>query len=150
MKSRSRRIALLTMAAGCLVVAGLVAFNWATVRDHAEAWWLQATRDTGELRPLPGAQWCMPCRFQDLADQSDQPVILPSDLDMDGREVDDHDREPSALLALRKAGFRIPRASASRAGLTSSWAIPPCSKGPSATAESPVSPAVGARVDWLP
>ena len=44
MKPRARRIALLTVAAGCLVVAGLVALNWLTVRDHAEAWWFQLTR----------------------------------------------------------------------------------------------------------
>jgi hypothetical protein len=52
MKPRARRIALLTVAAGCLVVAGLAAFNWPTVRDHAEAWWFIWTKETRTLKPL--------------------------------------------------------------------------------------------------
>jgi hypothetical protein len=106
MNPRARRIALLTVAAGCLVAAALVAFNWPTVRDHAEAWWFQATNKTWELPPLPpGVTYCLRYPFQDLADQSCQLVIMPH-LDGDCLKVDD--REPlGALVALREAGFRI-------------------------------------------
>jgi hypothetical protein len=56
MKPRARRIALVTVAAGCLVGAGLVAFNWQTVRDHAESWWFVMTRETKTLNPERGSK----------------------------------------------------------------------------------------------
>jgi hypothetical protein len=52
MKPRARRIALLAVSAGCLVVtAAVAALGWGTVRDHAEAWWFQATRETKTFFP---------------------------------------------------------------------------------------------------
>src|SRR5262245_43022869 len=53
MNCRARRIALLTVAAGCLVVAGLVVAHWGTVRDHVEAWRFQLTRETATIEPAP-------------------------------------------------------------------------------------------------
>jgi hypothetical protein len=41
-------------ALGLALVAGLVAFNWTTVRDHAEAWWFQATQGTETIVSDPG------------------------------------------------------------------------------------------------
>jgi hypothetical protein len=49
MNRRTRRIAFVSAGAGALVIAGLVA--WSTVRDHAEAWWFEATRSTRTLTP---------------------------------------------------------------------------------------------------
>src|SRR5262245_39380789 len=51
MKPRARRLVLLTAAAGTLVIVGLMAFNWPTVHDHAEAWWFQLTTETEAIRP---------------------------------------------------------------------------------------------------
>jgi hypothetical protein len=88
MKPRARRIALLTVAAGCLVLAGLVAFNWDAVRDHAEAWWFQVTRETKAMTPGPFPQESARARsfvsgdglvmaaLQDLADRSARTVIF--------------------------------------------------------------------------
>src|SRR5262245_10298851 len=53
MKPRARRIALVTIAAACLLVAGVVALNWAAVCDNAEAWWFQLTRKTETFAPQP-------------------------------------------------------------------------------------------------
>src|SRR5262245_55778029 len=46
MKHPGWRAALTVAMLGFAIVAGLVAFNWSTVRDHAEAWWFQATKET--------------------------------------------------------------------------------------------------------
>jgi hypothetical protein len=73
MKSPARRIALLTMAAGSLVVAGLVAFNWQVVRDHAEAWWFQATRETEMV--VPGGT-TIDLLFSPLASCAKRPVVF--------------------------------------------------------------------------
>jgi hypothetical protein len=66
MKRRGWRVALTVATIGLAIIAGFVAFNWATVRDHAEAWWFVATRETETIAPeaprsvayLPGP--CMP------------------------------------------------------------------------------------------
>jgi hypothetical protein len=99
---RGKRIAFTVAATGLAVVLGLSLLHWGTVRDHAEAWWFQATNETGELWPTPGLKWCLPCPFKDLADQSGHPVIIPTNLDMDNYGVDGFE-----LMSLRKAGFRI-------------------------------------------
>jgi hypothetical protein len=77
MKPHMRRIALLTVAAACLVVVGLVAFNWTTVRDHAEAWWFVWKRHTQVA--LPGGSspaLDSSSAFQRLADSHHCPVIF--------------------------------------------------------------------------
>jgi hypothetical protein len=51
MKRRGWRVALTVATLGLALVAGLVAFNWAIVRDHAEAWWFVATRETKTIEP---------------------------------------------------------------------------------------------------
>jgi hypothetical protein len=51
MKRRGWRVALTVATLGLVLVACLVAFNWTTVRDHAEAWWFQATRETRTIEP---------------------------------------------------------------------------------------------------
>jgi hypothetical protein len=53
MKPRARRIALLTVAAGCLVVGALVGAHWSAVRDHVECWHFQLTRATVTDEPHP-------------------------------------------------------------------------------------------------
>src|SRR5262245_4515665 len=53
MKRRGWRVALTVAALGLALVVGLVACNWATVRDHAEAWWFQVTRETTTIDPCP-------------------------------------------------------------------------------------------------
>jgi len=46
MKPRARRITIGAAALVAVVVAVLVVANWATVRDHVEAWHVQLTRTT--------------------------------------------------------------------------------------------------------
>jgi hypothetical protein len=116
MKPRARRIALLTMAAACLLVAGLVALNWDTVRDHAEAWRFVWTTETGEVQPhrqprritvLPpySPHW----EFLFLATSSGRPVIferdaVPRDI---AAAVDDRESTDEVLQNLRRHGYRI-------------------------------------------
>ena len=79
MKRRGWRVALTVATLGLALVAGLVALNWATVSDHAEAWWFQATRDTAQFHPgrpedalhLRGVTFM----FQSVANVSGLPVI---------------------------------------------------------------------------
>jgi hypothetical protein len=52
MKRRGWRVALTVATLGLALAAGLVALNWATVRDHAEAWWFLMMREPeGEISP---------------------------------------------------------------------------------------------------
>jgi hypothetical protein len=51
MKRRGLRVALTTGAIGLAPIAGLVAFNWGVVRDHAEAWWFQTTSEARTFQP---------------------------------------------------------------------------------------------------
>jgi hypothetical protein len=106
MKRRARQAVIGTAALVAVLVAVLVVANWSTIRDHVEAWWFQATSETEELNPLH-LSMCLKCPFQDLANQSSQPVILPTTginmehVDLDGGLAS------APLQMLRKAGFRI-------------------------------------------
>jgi hypothetical protein len=51
MKRRGKRLAFTVAATGGAVLLVLVVANWRTVRDHAEAWWFQLTRETETIEP---------------------------------------------------------------------------------------------------
>ena len=51
MKPRARRVTFAAAVLGAAIVAVLMVLNWATVRDHAEAWWIQLTRETETILP---------------------------------------------------------------------------------------------------
>jgi hypothetical protein len=51
MKRRGLHAALTAVAIGLVLVAGVVAFNWGVVGDHAQAWWFQVTRKTAKVQP---------------------------------------------------------------------------------------------------
>jgi hypothetical protein len=77
MKRRGWRVALTVATLGLVLVAGLVAFNWATVRDHAEAWWFPFTRQTQTAMPEDNDRALEP--FSILAAASDRRVIFQAD-----------------------------------------------------------------------
>jgi hypothetical protein len=113
-----RRLALLTVATGCLV-AGLAAFNWGLVRDHVEAWRFQATRETETV--VPGAIRGWP--FSELAFCAKRPVVfvphesrsykkdyyqaLSDDPSVFERHVIKNIGCDSLLGELRRVGYRI-------------------------------------------
>ena len=104
MKPRARRIALLTVAAGCLVVGGLVVAHWSAVRDHVEAWRFQATRETQMTVPS-GAERAV---FGILAASSGRPVIFARDGNPLVPIPGFYDRVGESVLdALRRDGWRI-------------------------------------------
>jgi hypothetical protein len=103
MKPRARRIALLTVAAGCLVVGTLVAVNWQMVGDHVEAWRFQATRETETLRPgcrEPEDREMGGWMFQELADASGRIVIFDPEL------TREDDQGMTTIEILRQRGYR--------------------------------------------
>ena len=51
MKPRARRVVIGAAALVAVLVSVLVAANWATVRDHVEAWHFQMTRETETEEP---------------------------------------------------------------------------------------------------
>jgi hypothetical protein len=53
MNHRGLRVTLIAGAIGLAVVAIVVAFNWDVVRDHVEAWWFVATRQTVTITSDP-------------------------------------------------------------------------------------------------
>jgi hypothetical protein len=128
MKRRGWRVALTVATLGLALVAGLVAFNWATVRDHAEAWWFVATRETREVNPsarfrrLEGT-WQRPYSLEKneetppltdwgwrfLASDSDRPVVF-SDVKDPWWSFEfswDPPTVEETLILLRKKGYRI-------------------------------------------
>jgi hypothetical protein len=56
MKRRGWRVALTVATIEFVLVACLVAFNWDTVRDHAEAWWFQLATETRTIEPDPASR----------------------------------------------------------------------------------------------
>ena len=54
MNRRARRVVIRAAALVVMVVAVLVVTNWATVRDHVEAWTFQLTRETRTIPPKGG------------------------------------------------------------------------------------------------
>jgi hypothetical protein len=108
MKPRARRIALLTVAAGCLVVAGVVAFNWPTVRDHIQAWWFVATRETRAM-PATGTSFLSHEDWAcfDLAQYLGKPVIFDKAMRISTELVDWRLPSDVVLLRLRENGYRI-------------------------------------------
>jgi hypothetical protein len=108
MKRRGWRVALTVATVGLALVAGLVALNWATVRDHAEAWLFQVTRETAERTPLDpdplhGSTWM----FQCLADDEGQPVVFDTGAAPWARTRSLRLEPRGVAKGLRSAGYRI-------------------------------------------
>ena len=111
MKRRGWRVALTVATLGIAIVAGLVAFNWATVRDHAEAWWFQATRETRMATPesQEGKQWI----YQQLADCFKCPVVFDPAEPVIIWEIGPHEPQhclvmgEATIRAMREGGFHL-------------------------------------------
>jgi hypothetical protein len=105
-KPRARRIALLTVAAGFLVVGGFVVVNWGSVCTHLEAWQFQLTSHTETIEPDSG--W--PERMSSTLGGKDVgiPVSLPQALaNCSGRPVivDGTDWKKLHAIAWRRRDF---------------------------------------------
>jgi hypothetical protein len=122
MKRRGWRVALTVATLGLALVGGLVALNWAAARDHAEAWWFQATRETRRIDPEATSlrdflsarpqlfiltSWVFRC----LASDSGLRVIFDAEEDLDYGYGRMHSWIPATaeatLAMLRQRGFRI-------------------------------------------
>jgi hypothetical protein len=77
-KRRARRVTLAAAVLGAGILAAFVVVNWTTVRDHAEAWWFQSSRQTQEILPKPGQLYAGEAveALKVLANSSGRPVIF--------------------------------------------------------------------------
>jgi hypothetical protein len=123
MKRRGWRVALTVATLGLALVASLVAFNWAAVRDHAEAWWFQATTETKKvevMRPravestIDPDDEGLPLGFlEGLSDHTGLPVVFAAakvESMADSRlriRVRTRFRRDTALAILSENGYRI-------------------------------------------
>jgi hypothetical protein len=88
---------------GLVLVAGLVALNWATVRDHAEAWWFIATRETETVSPV-GEYDARKWPFSLLAGSVRLPVIFDP---AENKNSPLQGSGDSVLGVLQADGFRV-------------------------------------------
>ena len=73
MKPRARRVTLVAVALGGAVLGVLVVANWATVRDHVEAWHFQLTTETETV--VPNSAWMESSAFELFAEGGDDYTI---------------------------------------------------------------------------
>jgi len=90
MNRRGRRLMFMVAVMGLVVLIGLGALYWGTVRDHVEAWNFQLTRNTRTIQPLPEGYarftWGGPHDYEELLLQ-DAANELRSSVIFDPQEV---------------------------------------------------------------